>query len=189
MEIARNVRSSVYFEQMKGRGIRTISPAEFQSVTKDADCKTHFVIVDAVGVCENDRTDSKPLERKKSIPFDKLILSIAMGNRDEDVISSLAGRLARLDRKLNDNNRREIEDASGSTLKQLVNGLLDAIDADKRVEKTRELFKTENPTLEQLEQAVETLAKRACTPFQDETLRNLLVYMRKQGEMIIDTIS
>jgi len=112
-----------------------------------------------------------------------------MGNRDEDVISSLAGRLARLDRKLNDEDRQEIADASNSTLKQLINGLLDAIDADKRVEKARELFETENPTLEQLEQSVQTLAKKACTPFQDKTLRNLLVYMRKRGEMIIDTIS
>jgi type I restriction enzyme R subunit len=59
----RDVKSRVYFEQMKGRGTRVISPTEFMSVTSDATNKTHFVIVDAIGVCENDKTESRPLER------------------------------------------------------------------------------------------------------------------------------
>ena len=62
----RNVKSRVYFEQMKGRGTRVISPTDLNAVTPDVSCKTHFVIVDAVGVCENDKTDSRPLERKKN---------------------------------------------------------------------------------------------------------------------------
>lgn len=57
----RAVRSSGYFEQMKGRGVRTINPNDLQSVTGDATAKTHFVIVDAVGVCDAVRTDSQPL--------------------------------------------------------------------------------------------------------------------------------
>ena len=92
----RDVRSRVYFEQMKGRGTRTMLPDDFQSVTPDATHKTHFVIVDAVGVCETVKGDSRPLERKRSVPFDKLLLSVALGNRDEDTLSSLAGRVARL---------------------------------------------------------------------------------------------
>ena len=43
----RDVRSASYFEQMKGRGARTISPADFQAVTPDAATKTRFVLVDA----------------------------------------------------------------------------------------------------------------------------------------------
>jgi hypothetical protein len=66
-------------------------------ITKDAAAKTHFMIVDAVGVCENDKTDSRPLERKKSVSFDKLITSIAAGIRDDDHLTSLAGRLAKSD--------------------------------------------------------------------------------------------
>ena len=58
----RTVRSSGYFEQMKGRGMRVISPADLQAVTGDATAKNHFFIVDAVGVCESAITDSQPLE-------------------------------------------------------------------------------------------------------------------------------
>ena len=61
----RNINSRVYFEQMKGRGTRTISKTDLEAVTPDNDTKTHFVIVDAVGVCENDKTDSRPLEKKE----------------------------------------------------------------------------------------------------------------------------
>src|SRR5207253_1966317 len=51
----RNVKSAGYFEQMKGRGCRVIDVDSLRGVTPDAkDGKTHFIIVDAVGVCEND---------------------------------------------------------------------------------------------------------------------------------------
>ena len=62
----RSVRSSGYFEQMKGRGVRTIKPEDLRSVTGDATAKTHFIIVDAVGVCESVKTDSQPRPDKPS---------------------------------------------------------------------------------------------------------------------------
>ena len=99
----RNVRSRVYFEQMKGRGTRVLSPADLQAVSgAEATAKTHFVIVDAVGVCESDKSESRPLERTPSVAFDKLLLGVALGKRDEDSLTSLAGRLARLDRALSE---------------------------------------------------------------------------------------
>ena len=55
----RAVRSSGYFEQMVGRGVRTINRDDLRAVTGDADEKTHFIIVDAVGVCESIKTDSQ----------------------------------------------------------------------------------------------------------------------------------
>lgn len=55
----RAVRSSGYFEQMIGRGVRTISPDDLKTVTGDATAKTHFFIVDAVGVCESVKIDSQ----------------------------------------------------------------------------------------------------------------------------------
>ena len=57
----RAVRSSGYFEQMKGRGVRTINTDDLRAVTGDATAKTHFIIVDAVGVCDAVKTDSQPL--------------------------------------------------------------------------------------------------------------------------------
>lgn len=149
----RDVKSRVYFEQMKGRGTRVISSTDLKAVTPDVSNKTHFVVVDAVGVCENDKTDSRPLERKRSVPFDKLLMSIALGNRDEDTLASLADRLARLDREIGEKERKEIQDAGGKPLKQIVNSLLDAVDADKKLEKAKEIFSTEVPTPEQVKKA------------------------------------
>lgn len=186
----RDVKSRVYFEQMKGRGTRTISPTDFNAVTPDADCKTGFVIVDAIGVCENDKTDSRPLERKRSVPFDKLIMSVAMGDRDEDTLSSLAGRLASLDNQIADADRKEIQQAAeGKSLKDVVNSLLDAIDPDKQIDKAREIFNTEAPTEEQVIKASQELVKTACTPFDLPKFRNTIIDIKRKSEQIIDTVS
>ena len=64
----RNVRSRSFFEQMKGRGVRTISSADFSSVTPDARNKERFVIVDAVGVTETELSDSYSLESSPRFP-------------------------------------------------------------------------------------------------------------------------
>jgi type I restriction enzyme R subunit len=186
----RDVKSRILFEQMKGRGTRTILPTEFHSVNPDATHKTHCVIVDAVGVCENDKTDSRPLDRKKSVPFDKLLLSIALGNRDEDTLSSLTSRLARLDRQLEDPDKQQIKtSAQGVSLKDMVNRLLDALDPDKQIDKAKELFNTETPTEGQMEQAYHELAKTVCTPFDNPKLRDLLIDLKRKSEQIIDTVS
>lgn len=186
----RDVKSRVLFEQMKGRGTRTISQTDFQAITKDAAAKTHFMIVDAVGVCENDKTDSRPLERKKSVSFDKLITSIAAGIRDEDNLTSLAGRLAKMEREIDEKDKKDIEKAAeGKSLKVLVNSLLDAVDPDKKLEKAREIFKTETPTGEQIKKAGEELAKSACVPFDSSKLRSLLSDIKKRNEQDIDITS
>ena len=62
----RAVRSSGYFEQMIGRGVRTINTDDLRAVTGDATAKTHFIIVDAVGVCESVKTDSQSLPGEPS---------------------------------------------------------------------------------------------------------------------------
>ncbi len=186
----RDVRSRVYFEQMKGRGTRTISSTDLKSVTPDIDHKTHYIIVDTVGVCENDKTDSKPMERKKSVPFDKLLQSVALGNRDRDIISSLAGRLARLDRTFTDKDRNEIETITGGkSIKQIINGLLDVLDPDKQIQKAKEIYDIEKPTENQIKKSTEELANTACQPFNDPQLRNTLIEIKKRNEQIIDTIS
>jgi type I restriction enzyme R subunit len=186
----RDVKSSVYFEQMKGRGTRTVSSTDLNAVTPDAVHKTGFVIVDAVGVCESDKTDSRPLERKRSVPFDKLVTSVALGVRDADTLTSLAGRIARLDREISDKDRKEIEVASGGkSLSHIMNGLLDAVDPDKQLEKAKELFNTENPSIEQVKKASEELAKSACALFDDPKFRNTVIDVKKRSEQIIDVLS
>jgi len=186
----RDVKSRVYFEQMKGRGTRTILDTDLKSVTPDASFKTHFVIVDAIGVCENDKTDSQPLERKRGVSFEKLMMSIASGSRNEDEIPSLAGRLARLDKKLNISEKKEIQSsADGKSLKDITNILLDAIDPDKHIENAKEMFKTDEPVDEQVEQASKELADDACKIFDKPGFRNTLMDVKKRSEQVIDTVS
>ena len=112
----RDVKSEGYYEQMKGRGCRTLNEADLKQVTPDAQTKTRFVLIDAVGVTEGKKSVSQPLERKRSLSFDKLVEQIAQGRRDEDALSSLAGRLAALDRKIEDEDRTRITTATGGSV-------------------------------------------------------------------------
>ena len=186
----RDVKSIGYFEQMKGRGTRTISSTDFRAVTPDADNKTHFVIVDAVGVCDSLKTDTRPLDRKKSASFEGLLRDVAMGIRDEDTLSTLVSRLARMDRELQDKDREELKQAAeGKPLKQITNGLLDAIDPDRQEERAKEIFKTKTPTKEQIQEATKELVIIACKPFDNPELRNTLIEIKRRNEIIIDASS
>jgi type I restriction enzyme R subunit len=168
----RDVKSRVYFEQMKGRGTRVISPTDLKAVTPDTSAKTHFMIIDAVGVCETDKTDSRPLEKKRNTPFEKLVDSVALGNRNADTLTSLAGRLSRLDRKMSESDRDELSSLTqGKSMKEIINSLMDAVDPDKRIEKAREIFKVDSPTDDQIKKASEELVKKACLPFDNPKFR------------------
>ena len=146
----RDVKSRVYFEQMKGRGTRVISPTELRGVTSDAYKKTHFVIVDAVGVTDSDKTDSRPLEINKSLDFKDLIQRIKYGKRDDATISSLSNRLSRLDQNLDRKEREKLTKTLEVSLSEVINNLLDSIDHDKQRELAKQRFKIEEPTAKQL---------------------------------------
>ena len=186
----RDVKSQVYFEQMKGRGTRTISPTDLESVTPGARHKTHFVIVDAVGVCQRDKSDSRPLERRKGVSLERLIKSVALGVRSDKNLTTLAGRLARLDRELEDKDRRDLEAAAGGRpMKHIINGLLDAVDPDKKEARAKEIFQTEKPDEKQIEKAGKELARSACLPFDSPKFRNALIDIKKRNEQYIDELS
>ncbi|MFW5665308.1 MAG: type I restriction-modification enzyme R subunit C-terminal domain-containing protein [Coleofasciculus sp.] len=185
----RDVKSRTYFEQMKGRGTRTINPNDFQEVAPDARFKDHFVIVDAVGVCDSDKTDSRPLERKRNVPFKQLLQGVAVGVRDEDSLTSLAGRLARLDRRLGESDRSALAAAAGQSLPEITQGLLAAFDPDEQIEAAKQQFNQEPPTPEQLEESRERLVFQACQVFDHPGFRNLLLRIKTKHEQIIDTVS
>ncbi len=135
----RAVRSRVLFEQMLGRGTRVISETDFQSVTTTPNArKTRFVIVDAVGVTEQELIDTGTVERKRSVPLKSLLESVAVGAVDDDLLASLARRLALLEKRLTPAQREEVADLLDvpaapqrfTTLQQLSNALLDALDPD-----------------------------------------------------------
>ncbi len=187
----RGVKSRTLFEQMKGRGTRVVTPTELQAVTPDAKAKTHFIIVDAVGICESELVDTHPLEKKPSVAFEKLLEAVAFGNREKEVLSSLASRLARLDRQLNKDERKMVENvASGKPLTAIAHGLVDALDPDSQLEAAKKATGMEEPPPEAIEKAAVTLLAEAAKPIAaNPPLRNKLVELKKAYEQTIDTLS
>jgi type I restriction enzyme, R subunit len=185
----RDVKSEGYYEQMKGRGVRTIPDADLKAVTPDAQTKTRFILIDAVGVSETKKNASQPLERKKGVSFEALLEQIAMGRRDEDAMSSLAARLAALDRKLGDEDRRRIAEATGGkSPRDLANALLDAIDPDKQAEVITAAHGS-MASHEQEDAVVKQLAETACRPFDKPAVRNLLKDIKAKTDIVIDEIT
>lgn len=183
----RDVKSEGYYEQMKGRGVRTVNDADLQQVTPDAQTKTRFVLIDAVGVTESQKSVSQPLERKRTVPFDKLIDQIAQGQRDSDAISSLAARLAALDRKVDDEDRARISQAGqGTSLKTLAARLLNAISPDIiEAELIQRHGNAQAATAEQVKAAEEDLKDEACQALDSAELRNVIKVVKQKTDLII----
>lgn len=186
----RDVKSALYFEQMKGRGVRTINPADLVNVTPDATTKDRFVLIDAVGVSESAKTIAPPLERDRTIGFEKLLEQVASGRSDADAVSSLATRLASLDRKLNEEDRERVISATGGrSLKDVASGLLDSLDNDRVVE----IAERDAPppiTDEVLDQTAARLREEALRVLTDAPeVRRLLIELKTQSEVVIDEFS
>lgn len=187
----RDVRSANYFEQMKGRGTRTLGLDDLKKVTPSAKYeKDHFVVIDAVGVTRSLKTDSRPLERKSMVPMRDLLNAVLMGAHDEDTYLSLANRLSRLDRQIKDKERQKIKDLSGGMpLGGIVNSLLNAYDPDKIEEKAEQLFAGSNmPQTEKLKRAKEELSKQASNIF-NGPLNEYIETVRRSLEQIIDNVN
>ena len=192
----RDVRSINYFEQMKGRGTRTINKDSLQLVTKTARSKSHFVIVDAVGVTKSKKTDSRPLERKPSVPMKDLLMAVTMGVADEDLFLSLANRLIRLEKQITDKEKdRLLEFSDGKNLKQITKNLITAFDPDAieikaQVEIDKIPEQDHSPALieKARKNAQEALILEASKTFNGE-LNDYLENVRKQHEQIIDSVN
>ncbi len=128
----RDVKSKNYFEQMKGRGTRTVDYDNLKKVTPTAKyTKDHFVIIDAIGVTKSLKTDSRPLEKKPGVPLKNLLQAIAVGARDEELFTSIANRLTRLDKQITPKEKKLFaEKANGKSISQVVRDLLNAFNPD-----------------------------------------------------------
>jgi len=189
----RDVKSKNYFEQMKGRGTRTITLDDLRKVTPSATyTKDHFVIIDAVGVTKSTKTDSRPLERKPSVPLKDLLTAVAVGARDEDLFTSLAGRLARLEQIMTAQEKQQFsEKAQGKSISQVVKNLLGAYDPDNIENKAlTELAEPSDhlPGEAELAAAQEDLMKIAAAPFTGD-LNAFIDNVRKIHEQVIDNIN
>ena len=192
----RDVKSINYFEQMKGRGTRTINSDSLQLVSRTAKTKTHFVIVDAVGATKSKKTDSRPLERKPTVPMKDLLGAVTMGVADEDLFLSLANRLIRLEKQITEKEKdRLIEFSGGKNLKQITKELITAFDQDAietkaqlEIDKIRVQDRTPAVIEEAKKKAQEELVLEASKTFNGE-LNEYLENVRKQHEQIIDSIN
>ena len=186
----RDVKSINYFEQMKGRGTRTINRDSLQLVSRTATDKTHFVIVDAVGATKSKKTDSRPLERKPTIALKDLLGAVTMGVADEDTFLSLANRLVRLDRQLTEKQQEELVKVSGGrSLKQLSKALISAYDPDE-ISARAPIEPNDPPGIVESKTAAvqQELIAEAARPFTGK-LNEFLDNARRELEQIIDHIN
>jgi type I restriction enzyme R subunit len=193
----RAVKSRSFFEQMKGRGVRVINANDLQSVTPDSKGKDHFIIVDCVGVCEMDKTDSRPMERKPSVSLEKLMQAVSLGNIETDVISSIAGRLARIARRIDSKDEQRVKElTAGKSIQQLTTDLVAALKPDNHIERVYlrraeqgRQADTTDPTDEEIHQAAAKIIQEAVKPLYNPKLRDLILEIKKKNEQTIDTIS
>ena len=180
----RDVRSKNYFEQMKGRGTRVLKPDDLKKVSPSALAKTHYVIVDAVGVTKSLKTASQPLDTKPSISFKDLAMGLMMGDRSEETVSSLAARLSRLDNQLGEGDQKSIATAAGKPLAMIVRDLFDAIDPDKVEADAKDAGHSE-PDDAAMQEAREDRIKQVAFVFTGQLI-NLMDTIRRDNEQTID---
>ncbi|YAL83652.1 DEAD/DEAH box helicase family protein [Dermacoccaceae bacterium W4C1] len=177
----RDVRSAQYFEQMKGRGARTITAADFQSVTPDASGKDRFVIVDAVGVTEHEFVDP-PLNREKGASLKKLLDKAAALSLTEDETATLASRLAKLELDLTPGEREELDTVAGGSVRDIVRGLVDAVDPDIQAKAAE--------GQPDRDKAIETLLNVAIKPLASNPgLRGRILELRAAHDRVIDEVN
>ena len=193
----RDVKSRTYYEQMKGRGTRTCSLEELKSTGTPAAkyTKDHFVIIDAIGVEKSQKTDSRPLEKKPGMSLKEVLEGIHMGHRDEDMLTTLANRLMRLDKQINEKEKLTFaEKANGKTITQVVKELLHAYDPDA-IENIRAKVENENSSAapaevnSAIEKQHQKLIEEAVKVFNDYELRNYVIDVRKKYDQTIDHIN
>jgi type I restriction enzyme, R subunit len=193
----RDVKSKSYYEQMKGRGTRTCSLDELRKKgTPSARfSKDHFVIIDAIGVEQSQKTDSRPLEKAPGLSLKDVLTNIALGNASEEMTSTLANRLIRLEKLLTPKEKsRFTELAEGRSIAQVVGQLLQAYDPD-RLEEIKQAAEAKNPggaplELEaEIKQMHERIIAQAVDCFHNPSLREYLIDVRRQYDQVLDNVN
>lgn len=184
----RDVRSKNYFEQMKGRGTRVLNKDDLQKVSPSAtENKDHFVIVDAVGVTKSVKTETRTLERKPSVSLKELMMSVALGARDADTLTTLASRIVRLNSQMSPAERKAFRETVGLPAEELAGNLLNAFDEDILTAEARQRFGT--PTPEQYAQVQKEAVNQAVMPFHNPDAREFIENVRRSHEQIIDNVN
>ena len=186
----RDVRSKNYFEQMVGRGTRTIGVDDLQKVTPSAtENKDHFVIVDAVGVTKSKKSETRSLERKPTVSMKELMMNVALGDKSEDTLTSLANRITRLDKQMTEKEHKEFKKNIGLRARDIANNLLNAFDEDVIAEKAKSFIMSGVPTQKDMEKAKKELLDEATKPFYNPDNRDFIENIRRSHDQVIDTVN
>ena len=186
----RDVRSKNYFEQMVGRGTRTIGVDDLQKVTPSAtENKDHFVIVDAVGVTKSKKSETRSLERKPTVSMKELMMNVALGDKSEDTLTSLANRISRLDKQMTDKEHKEFKKNVGISARDIANNLLNAFDEDVIAEKAKSIMLSSVPTQQDMEKAQKELLDEATKPFYNPVNRDFIENIRRSHDQVVDTVN
>ena len=109
---------------------------------------------------------------------------------DEDDLETLATRLSRLDKKLDNEERKELEDAAGGkNIPEIINKILDGIDTDNQINRAKKQFETDTPTEEQIQHVTKELISETCQLFDSPKFRKTIIDIKKKNQMIIDVVS
>lgn len=178
----RDVKSQLYYEQMLGRGVRTIHNDSLKEVTPNAHTKNRFFLIDAIGVTQSFKSiSSAPLERKKGVSLKKLLELVAQGANDEDIVSSLAIRLSQIALNATPQDNEQVknlsatDDKKGKDLRELARALQESIDNDF----------CEGKSQDECEKARDN----ALLPFNEPLLRQKLLDLASKCFIYIDEIN
>jgi len=211
----RDVRSKNYFEQMLGRATRTLDYENLHRVSPSAtQRKLGYIIVDAVGVTKSQKTTSRQLERKPTVSLKDLMMSVVMGAHDDDTLTALAGRLAKLDKVMtaaeHDKFTSLCEDEKiklGTIIEgnisvpcsktiispiAIAETLLNAFNDDIVTDIAQKKYCTASPDDikdQQYDEVSEQMAVAATLPFNNPKLRDYIENVRKNHDQIIDNIN
>ena len=172
-----------------GRGRRTLDRDDLARVSPSArNNKDRYVVVDCVGVTKSLKTETRQLDRKPSVSLKDLMMSVVMGARDSDTVTTLAGRLLRLAAVMDNKEIRQAADyAGGKTVNQIARDMLDAFDEDYLVTISDSM---DDPSKLADGQAIPEVQQRAIdaavSPVFSPELRNYLENVRKAHDQIID---
>jgi type I restriction enzyme R subunit len=187
----RTVKSRTYFEQMIGRGVRVMDDTEFQSVTDDSKHKDRFIVVDAVGVTDTDLIETTlPLERKPTASLKDLMKMVGLGISEPDLASTIAGRLARLDTRLPDEERKMLSKLAGGVgLGVIAHGIVEALDPDNQVAAVEAAGGSADDEAE-VQKVANQMISEALKPLAgNPELRNAVLDVQKSFEQTIDEAS
>ncbi|MES2885015.1 MAG: type I restriction-modification enzyme R subunit C-terminal domain-containing protein [Pseudomonadota bacterium] len=194
----RDVRSRSYYEQMKGRGVRSLDADGLKRVSNSADgAKTRFVLLDAVGVEKSCKTDSRPLEKKPGVALKDLLQGVAIGHRDDDTVLSLGNRLVRLAKLLDDKQKARIaKQSGGATLAELGRQLIQSLNPDAIQQAALDTAKAQGITrsadtltAQELQAARDARVLTACMAFDKPELRDVVESIRREREQLIDHVN